>query len=407
LTEAISAVAATFTDSGIGSLATGWSSLATGSGAIRILATDNRPEIALVIDRALAGRYTCELASNIEQARRMLGEGEFDLALCDIYAGGERAMILAEEIARGDLDTAVILIAGGDDPELARKAIEFGAYGYVLEPPRPGQLLATMVSALRQRELVIAQRERSQDNLELPRREILAVAITAGQEAVRLRNELADIQRKAIADLRLSRQETIEGLAMAIEIHDSLTGEHVQRVAAIASFLGAQLGLHPDRVQMLGVAAPMHDVGKIGTPEEILLKPGPLTAEERETMEKHAAIGHEIFARFESELSKMAATIAFTHHERYDGSGYPHGLAGEKIPLEGRITAVADVFDALISDRSYRPAMSMDEAVTVMGEGRGTQFDPEIVDVLLDHVEEAVLVRGPTQEERCVGAGLP
>ncbi len=310
-----------------------------------------------MIDRGLTGRYEWESASDVEQARRIVAGGSFDLALGDVNAGGERAVALAEEIATGDLDTAVILIAAEDDPDLASRAIGFGAHGYVLEPLSPGQLLGAAMSALRQRELRMIAREASED-------------------------------------LRLSRQETIEGLAMAIEIHDALTGEHVRRVAALAAFLAARLDLDPERVRLLRAAAPMHDVGKIGTSEEILSKPGPLTGHERQTMEEHAVAGHEIFARFDSELAKMAATVAFTHHERYDGGGYPRGLAGEAIPLEGRITAVADVFDALLSDRSYRPARSVEEALSVMVEESGSHFDPEIVDTLLDCVDEALAVRG-------------
>ncbi|HEY5053106.1 MAG TPA: HD domain-containing phosphohydrolase [Solirubrobacterales bacterium] len=222
----------------------------------------------------------------------------------------------------------------------------------------------------------------------------ISADITAENEALRLRSELATTQQKAIDELRLSRQETIAGLAKAIQLHDSSTGEHVDRMAAIASLLGAKMGLDSDRVELLRAAAPMHDVGKIGVSAEILRKPGPLSAEERGDMERHTVVGHRIFAHFESELSRVAATIALTHHERYDGSGYPQGLAGEEIPLEGRITAVADVFDALLTDRSYRPALSVDEAVAVMRRGRETQFDPRILDVLMDHIEEALAIRG-------------
>jgi putative two-component system response regulator len=123
----------------------------------------------------------------------------------------------------------------------------------------------------------------------------------------------------------------------------------------------------------------MHDVGKIGTPAEI---PGPLDRDERREMEHHAEFGHEILTGSESELLRMAARIALTHHERYDGSGYPHGLSGEEIPIEGRITAVADVFDALLSERCYRPAMSLEQVLELFEEGRGTQFDPAAVDAL-------------------------
>jgi PAS domain S-box-containing protein len=221
----------------------------------------------------------------------------------------------------------------------------------------------------------------------------VSVDVTDQREAIRLRDELAATQQKAIEELRHSRLETIEGLAKAIELHDSPTADHVNRMGAISAFLGAQLGFEPDRVQLLRAVAPMHDVGKIEAPAALLRKTGPLNEDERAEMERHTVVGHAIFADFESDLSRLAATIALTHHERYDGSGYPQGLVAEEIPLEGRITAVADVFDALLSDRSYRPAMSVDEAVEIIKEGRGTHFDPQIVDALLEHIDEALRIR--------------
>jgi HD-GYP domain-containing protein (c-di-GMP phosphodiesterase class II) len=191
-----------------------------------------------------------------------------------------------------------------------------------------------------------------------------------------------------------SSQEAVECLLRAIEVHDTETGQHVSRMASIAAFLASKLGLDCDRVQLLRAAAPMHDVGKIATPDGILQKPGPLTATERKQMECHTTVGHQIFAGSESELLRMAATIALTHHERWDGGGYPHGLGGEEISIEGRIVAVADVFDTLLSGRYYRPALPVNDAVAVLGEGRGSQFDPKIVDALLDHLEEALFIRG-------------
>lgn len=221
----------------------------------------------------------------------------------------------------------------------------------------------------------------------------ISTDVTAQKDALRLRDELAAAQQLAIDELRLSRQETVERLAKAIEFHDLSTGKHVDRMGRVAAFLGARLGLDAERVQLLRVAAPMHDVGKIATPSEILRKPGPLTPEEREEVKRHTTVGHEILANSESELLDLAATIALTHHERYDGGGYPRGLAGEEIPLEGRIAAVADVLDALLSDRHYRPALSVEEAVEVIREGRSSQFDPQIVDILLEHLDEVLSVR--------------
>jgi putative two-component system response regulator len=221
----------------------------------------------------------------------------------------------------------------------------------------------------------------------------ISIDITPQQEALRLRSQLTVSQQEAIDELRLSREEMVERLVRAIEHHDPSTGLHVNRIGAIASCLAGHLGLGPERAELLRVAAPMHDVGKIGVSEEILRKPGPLTDEERIEMQRHAGIGHEILADSQSELMRIAATIALTHHERYDGGGYPHGLAGTEIPIEGRITAVADVFDALLSDRCYRPALTLVEATEVMRAGRRTQFDPLILDIALAHVEDLIALR--------------
>lgn len=221
----------------------------------------------------------------------------------------------------------------------------------------------------------------------------ISIDVTGQRDALQLRDELAAAQQQAIEELRLSRQETVERLSKAIELHDFSTGEHVDRMAKVASFLAAKLGLDAERVLLLRVAAPMHDVGKIAISDEILRKPGPLTPKERAEMERHTMVGHEILADSKSELLRLAATIALTHHERYDGSGYPNGLAGEEIPLEGRITAVADVFDALLSDRCYRPALSVEQTVAIVEKGRGTHFDPRIVDLLVEGLDEVLLLR--------------
>jgi putative two-component system response regulator len=224
----------------------------------------------------------------------------------------------------------------------------------------------------------------------------ISTDITAQKEALRLRDELAAAQQEAIEELSLSREETIERLTRAIELHDDSTGKHVERMGKVAALLGTEFGLDLPQVQLLRLAAPMHDIGKIATPSEILRKPGPLTDAEREEINRHTTTGHEILADSKSGLLRIAATIALTHHERFDGSGYPHGLAGKEIPLEGRITAVADVFDALLTDRPYRPAFSEEEAVEMIKRERGAQFDPEIVDLLLEHLDEALALReGP------------
>ena len=460
----------------------------------RILVTDDRPEILRMIDRSLRERFECEFAGSVEEARgKILADGPFDLALCDIEMPGESGLALVEEVGRNHPEMAIVLVTGVDDLEVAGRAFAMGAHGYLVKPFWPGQLLITTMNALRRRELEAAQRAHNkalEDRLQVlmdrapvpiyikdtDRRYLLAnrvaheaaglqppgliglrdadfmpadaeeqvaatdhlvldkggtyeseetlqvgegvrtfhtvkfpfvddegvvtgisgisTDVTDKKRAEVLSTQLAREQERAIEDLRSSRQETVERLALALEMHDGETGRHVNRMAAVAAFLGEQSGFEPDRVLLLRTAAPMHDVGKVATPDGILRKQGALTPAERTVMERHTTVGYEILADSESELLQLAATIALTHHERWDGAGYPYGLADEEIPIEGRITAVADVFDALLSDRCYRSALSVEDAVEVMREGRGTHFDPDIVDSLLGNLEQALSLRG-------------
>ena len=336
-----------------------------------------------LIERSLGDRYECELAESAAEAREKLAGGSFQLALCDIQMPGDSGLVLAEEIAAGRPETAVVMLTGVDDPEVAEQAFRIGAHGYLVKPFWSGQLLITVANALRQHRLEIAERRRHE-----------ALLGGAEEKAEALRHELIEAQRRAIGDLQASRQETVERLARAIEMHDLETGRHVHRMAAVAALLGSKLGLAPDRALLLRAAAPMHDVGKIATPDGVLRKQGRLTAEERQRMQAHTVVGHEILSDSESELLRMAAEIALTHHEWFDGSGYPQGLRGERIPLEGRIVAVADVFDALLSDRPYRPAMDVAGATELIASERGTHFDPRVVDALLDNLDEALALRG-------------
>ncbi len=348
----------------------------------RILTTDDRPEVLRMVDRSLGERYECFFATSVAEARDRLAETPVELALCDIQMPGESGLVLVEEIARDYPDTAIVLVTGIDDPEVAGQAFRLGAQGYLVKPFWPGQLLITTANALRQRDFEIAERDRH------------AMLLGSAEERARsLRSELIDAQNHAIEDLRASRQETVERLARAIEMHDLETGRHVNRMASIAAFLGTKLGLGRDRALLLRAAAPLHDVGKIGIPDGILRKAGPLSDTERAEMERHTTIGHEILADSDSTLLRMGATIALTHHERFDGGGYPRGLANEDIPFEGRIVAVADVFDALLSDRSYRPAFTVAETTEMIEDGNGSHFDPSIATALLDHRAEVLELR--------------
>jgi putative two-component system response regulator len=183
----------------------------------------------------------------------------------------------------------------------------------------------------------------------------------------------------------------------AAELRDDETGEHIIRMSEYVAIIARAFGFSEERVEMLRLASPMHDLGKIGVPDSVLRKPGPLTLEERQTMQLHAEIGHQILANSDSALLRLGALLALTHHERYDGTGYPHGLAGEEIPIEGRIAAVADVFDALTSDRAYRRALSTEEALDLMRGERGYQFDPDVLDAFLSVLDQVLAAHGAGQ----------
>src|SRR5919109_37371 len=238
---------------------------------------------------------------------------------------------------------------------------------------------------------------------------LAALALENAQVRATVQDELLDRHRAeeelldAVARLERSQQELqhahaemVRRLASAAEFRDDDTGRHIERMGRYCEFLARKLGLDDARCELLRAASPLHDVGKIAIPDHVLLKPGPLTADERQLMERHAEVGYRLLSGSSSEVLELAATIAWTHHERFDGTGYPRGLAGAAIPLEGRIAAVADVFEALTSDRVYRPAFGRGDALELMRDGRGTQFDPVVLDVLVESVEE--LTAEPTED---------
>jgi HD-GYP domain-containing protein (c-di-GMP phosphodiesterase class II)/methylmalonyl-CoA mutase cobalamin-binding subunit len=205
----------------------------------------------------------------------------------------------------------------------------------------------------------------------------------------------ADLKR-ALSELEIAQAETVQRLSMAVEFRDEDTGAHIERIGRFSVLLAEHIGMDPEFCERLKHAAPLHDVGKVAIPDAILLKPGPLTPEERAIVETHAEEGHRLVRGSSSSILDMAATIALSHQEKWDGTGYPRGLKGETIPIEGRIVAVADVFDALTSDRVYRKAFSVDEAVQMMREQRGRHFDP----VLLDAFMEVLGQSGPDAREQ-------
>jgi putative two-component system response regulator len=321
--------------------------------------------------------YDVTVARDAGEARTQLGENEFALALCDIVMPGESGLQLARHVIGEHPDTAAVMVTALDNATLAEKTLAFGAHGYVVKPFRENDLLIAVANALTRRTTELRAREE---------RELLEQRLVDQTEE--LRQAVQELERTARA-LRLTQEDTIRRLTRAIEFRSRETSSHMDRIGEYSLMLGLKLGLPLAEAERIGQASGMHDIGKVAVSDRILLKPGPLTPEEREQMQRHAEVGYDVLADSGSELLELAATIALTHHEWWNGNGYPRGLANGEIPLAGRIAAVADCFDALTHDRAYRPAYSQEEALHIMRAESGTHFEPAIVDALLESFDEA------------------
>ena len=250
-------------------------------------------------------------------------------------------------------DIPVIMLTGEQDAEIRRKAIELGASDFLNKPADPIEFSSRVrnLLELRQRRKELAQRA----------------------------DQLAADVRAATREIALRERETIHRLSRAAEFRDNETGMHIVRMGRFAQVLGRALGLGETEAELLLLAAPMHDIGKVATPDAILLKPGKLTPDEWTIMKQHTTAGYEILKDSASPLLQKGAEIALSHHEKWDGSGYPNGLAGDDIPISGRICALSDVFDALTSVRPYKPAWPVEQAIVHIHKSSGSHFDPELV----------------------------
>ncbi|HEX3726158.1 MAG TPA: HD domain-containing phosphohydrolase [Pirellulales bacterium] len=270
----------------------------------------------------------------------------------------------------------VVILTAMTDRQTKQQALELGASDFLAKPVDPVELIPRI------RNVLVVKRH--SDYLQRYSQELEAAVL------------------RRTAELARSRQEVIHCLARAAEFRDDDTGRHVMRVGRYARLIAEELGWHGEPLNLVEQAAQLHDIGKIGIPDNVLLKPGKLTPEEFEIIQKHTGYGKRIMQRLpdaeanvlrghtelgckllqdtESPILALAAVIAISHHERWDGQGYPLGLAGEDIPIEGRITAVADVFDALSSRRPYKAPFSLDKCLRILEDGRGTQFDPTVLD---------------------------
>jgi putative two-component system response regulator len=340
-------------------------------GPERVLIVDDEEPVREMIARMVTsgGEWECETAADAAEARRLLASHGFSVVVCDVNMPGESGTDLTRWIREHHPDVAVLMATGIDDPKLAASVLELGAYGYLVKPFKRHEVEINVANALGRR------------RLELENRDHRALLEQRVEERTR--------------ELRRSREETIRRLSLAIEFRSRETGEHVERIGSGAGLIARRLRLDPGHYELIRLAAPLHDVGKIGIPDEILLKPGPLTRAEHTSMHDHSEIGYRLLTGSGSDLLETAATIAWTHHERWDGAGYPRNLEANAIPIEGRITAVVDVFDALTHDRVYRPAMDLEKALEIVSAGRATRFDPEVLDAFLDTLDELIALDRP------------
>jgi two-component system response regulator RpfG len=245
----------------------------------------------------------------------------------------------------------------GDEP-VRQAALDAGVIDFLVKPIRPRELRARCRNLLQLRQQSESVKQR---------------ALSLEQRLLSSMHEVEERER-----------ETLSRLARAIEYRDSGTSAYLERMAHFAGLLAEELGMFEEEVRMVEMAAPLHDIGKIAIPDAILMKAGPLGEDELQMMRRHPRIGHELLSGSQNRFIQMGAVIALHHHERYDGSGYPGGLAGEEIPIEARIVAVADVLDALLSPRPYKPAWALEDALDYLAEQSGILFDPRCIDALMN-----------------------
>lgn len=282
-----------------------------------------------------------------------------DLILVDYMMPGLDGHQFVESVraTAGGREVPIVMVTAAAERHVRQKALELGVTDFLAKPVDPSEVRVRVTNLLALR-----------------------------RSHLRLKDQnkwLADEVSRATKTIYDREEELIVRLAKAAEFRDPETGGHIQRMAYYSLLIAEGLGLPEAQRALILKAAPMHDVGKLGTPDGILLKPGRLDADELMVMQRHPTIGHSILAGSSSQLIQLGAEIALTHHEKFDGTGYPNRLAGESIPLPGRIVAVADVFDALTSERPYKRAWEVDRARAMLVESSGTHFDPRCVETMI------------------------
>jgi putative two-component system response regulator len=324
----------------------------------RILIVDDDPRDLLALESVLqnAGYSHIISTTDARQTGRLYRQIQPDAVVLNLHMPSEdgfHVMSQLESLLPRGTHLPVLAMSSESSPENRRRALEAGADDFLLKPFDDAEVLLRLRNLLRM--------HWAHDHLR-NQKQIL-------QERVQARTR----------ELQNAEREMLERLALAAEYRDDDTGQHTKRVSRTAALLAHAIGWSPQRIELIRQAAPLHDIGKIGIADGILLKTGPLIPEEIETMRQHAVIGARILSGSRSPMLQLAEQIALSHHEHWDGGGYPFGLIGEEIPLPGRIVAIADVFDALTNERPYKKAWPLDKAVIEIKRLGGSQFDPDLV----------------------------
>ena len=342
-----------------------------------ILIVDDEVPITEMIFQALQRvGYECHIAHSGEEALEIMGREEFDAVITDIRMPGMDGVDLLKKI-KAQYDADVMVMTGFTEDYNYESIITAGASDFIQKPLSFRELILRLKRVLRMRYLIIerdAINQKLQDNLE---------------KLEKYSVELKD----AHEELEYAYLDTINRLVAAAEYKDEDTGDHIIRMSRYSSLIAEKLGVPPETVKLIRYASPMHDIGKIGIPDRILLKPERLDADEFETIKSHTTIGASILSKSKAEVLKMACEIARSHHEKWNGHGYPHGLAKTEIPISGRIVCIADTFDALTSQRPYKNPYPIEVAVDIIKSEREKQFDPDIVDAFIANLDEIRRIR--------------